>query len=58
MNPELPVLTEPIISARAGIALAGRPVNAYVNEAEMPAVAKLTSIHVTKQNAAAFHPNY
>ncbi|MCW3013386.1 MAG: sugar transporter substrate-binding protein [Solirubrobacterales bacterium] len=40
------------------MALEGKPVNAYVNEAEMPAVTKLGSIHVTKQNAAKFRPNY
>jgi ABC-type sugar transport system substrate-binding protein len=40
------------------MALDGKPVNAYVNEAELPAVTKLGSIYVTKRNAAAFHPNY
>jgi ABC-type sugar transport system substrate-binding protein len=40
------------------MALEGKPVNAYVNEAEMPAVTELGSIHVTKQNAASFRPNY
>jgi hypothetical protein len=40
------------------MALDGQPVNAYVNEAEMPAVTDLGSIYVTKQNAAAFRPNY
>jgi ABC-type sugar transport system substrate-binding protein len=40
------------------MALQGKPVNAYVNEAEMPPVTKLGSIYVTKQNAARFRPNY
>jgi hypothetical protein len=40
------------------MALEGKPVNAYVNEAEMPAVTKLGSIYVAKQNAARFRPNY
>jgi ABC-type sugar transport system substrate-binding protein len=40
------------------MALQGKPVNAYVNEAEMPPVTKLGSIYVTKQNAAQFRPNY
>jgi ABC-type sugar transport system substrate-binding protein len=40
------------------MALQGKPVNAYVNEAEMPAVTKLGSIHVTRQNAASFRPKY
>jgi hypothetical protein len=40
------------------MALEGKPVNAYVNEAEMPPVTKLGTIHVTKPNAAAFRPNY
>jgi ABC-type sugar transport system substrate-binding protein len=40
------------------MALGGKPVNAYVNEAQMPPVTKLGSIHVTKQNAAGFRPNY
>jgi ABC-type sugar transport system substrate-binding protein len=40
------------------MALEGKPVNAYVNEAEMPAVSDLGSIYVTKQNAASFRPNY
>ena len=40
------------------MALQGKPVKAYVNEAEMPAVTKLGSIYVTKQNAARFRPNY
>jgi ABC-type sugar transport system substrate-binding protein len=40
------------------MALEGKPVNAYVNEAEMPPVTELGSLYVTKQNAAAFRPNY
>jgi galactofuranose transport system substrate-binding protein len=40
------------------MALQGKPVNAYVNEADMPPVTKLGSLYVTKQNAARFHPNY
>jgi ABC-type sugar transport system substrate-binding protein len=40
------------------MALEGKPVDAYVDEAQMPAVTKLGSIYVTKRNAAAFHPNY
>jgi ABC-type sugar transport system substrate-binding protein len=40
------------------MALEGKPVNAYVNEAEMPAVTDLGSLFVTKQNAASFRPNY
>jgi ABC-type sugar transport system substrate-binding protein len=40
------------------MALGGNPVNAYVNEAEMPAVTRLGSIYVTQQNAARFRPNY
>jgi ABC-type sugar transport system substrate-binding protein len=40
------------------MALEGKPVNAYVNETEMPAVTKLGSVYITKQNAAAFRPNY
>jgi galactofuranose transport system substrate-binding protein len=40
------------------MALEGKPVNAYVNEAEMPPVTELGSIYVTKQNAARFRPNY
>jgi ribose transport system substrate-binding protein len=40
------------------MALEGKAVNAYVNEAEMPPVTKLGSLHVTKENAARFHPNY
>jgi galactofuranose transport system substrate-binding protein len=40
------------------MALEGKPVNAYVNEAELPPVTNLGSIYVTKDNAAEFHPNY
>jgi ABC-type sugar transport system substrate-binding protein len=40
------------------MALAGKPVNGYVNEAELPAVTRLGSIFVTKKNAAKFRPNY
>jgi ABC-type sugar transport system substrate-binding protein len=40
------------------MALAGKPVNAYVDEAEMPPVTRLGSIYVTKDNAAEFRPNY
>jgi ABC-type sugar transport system substrate-binding protein len=40
------------------MALEGKPVNAYVNEARMPPVTRLGSIYVTKQNAANFRPNY
>jgi ABC-type sugar transport system substrate-binding protein len=40
------------------MALEGKPVNAYVSEAQMPPVTNLGSLHVTKQNAAAFHRNY
>jgi ABC-type sugar transport system substrate-binding protein len=40
------------------MALAGQPLNAYVNEAELPAVTDLGSIHVTRENAARFEPNY
>jgi ABC-type sugar transport system substrate-binding protein len=40
------------------MALGGKPVNAYVNEAEMPPVTNLGAIHVTKENAAGFRPNY
>jgi ABC-type sugar transport system substrate-binding protein len=40
------------------MALEGKPVNGYVNEAELPAVTKLGSIFVTKQNADTFKPNY
>jgi ABC-type sugar transport system substrate-binding protein len=40
------------------MALEGKPVNGYVNEAELPAVTRLGSIFVTKKNAAKFKPNY
>jgi ABC-type sugar transport system substrate-binding protein len=40
------------------MALGGKPVNAYANEAEMPPVTKLGSLYVTKQNAARYRPNY
>jgi ABC-type sugar transport system substrate-binding protein len=40
------------------MALAGKPVNGYVNEAQMPPVTNLGSIRVTRQNAARFRPNY
>jgi ABC-type sugar transport system substrate-binding protein len=40
------------------MALEGKPVNAYVNEAEMPAVTELGSLYITKQNAASFRPIY
>jgi ABC-type sugar transport system substrate-binding protein len=40
------------------MALEGKPVNGYVNEAELPAVTKLGSIFVTKKNAGQFKPNY
>jgi ABC-type sugar transport system substrate-binding protein len=40
------------------MALEGKPVNAYVSEEAMPAVTRLGSIYVTKQNAAKFQPNY
>ena len=40
------------------MALDGKPVNAYVNEADMPPVTDLGSLYVTKQNAAKFRPNY
>ena len=40
------------------MALAGKPVNGYVNEAELPAVTSLGSIFVTKKNAATFKANY
>jgi ABC-type sugar transport system substrate-binding protein len=45
-------------SVALAMALDGRAVDAYVNEAEMPPVRKLGSLYVTKQNAARFHPNY
>jgi ABC-type sugar transport system substrate-binding protein len=40
------------------MALAGKPVNAYVDEADMPPVTGLGSLFVTKDNAARFRPNY
>jgi ABC-type sugar transport system substrate-binding protein len=40
------------------MALEAKPVNAYVNEAQMPPVTELGSLYVTKQNAARFRPNY
>ena len=40
------------------MALEGKPVDAYVNEAEMPPVTKLGTLFVTKHNAAKYHPNY
>ena len=40
------------------MALEGKPVNGYVNEAELPPVTKLGSIFVTKKNADQFKPNY
>jgi ABC-type sugar transport system substrate-binding protein len=40
------------------MALEGKPANAYVNEAELPAVTELGSIYVTKENAAEFRPSY
>jgi galactofuranose transport system substrate-binding protein len=40
------------------MALEGKPVKGYVNEAELPAVTKLGSIFVTKKNAEQFKPNY
>jgi ABC-type sugar transport system substrate-binding protein len=40
------------------MAVEGKPVNGYVNEAELPAVTKLGSIFVTKENADQFKPNY
>jgi ABC-type sugar transport system substrate-binding protein len=40
------------------MALEGKPVNAYVNEIEMPAVTNLGSIYITKQNASSFQPKY
>jgi ABC-type sugar transport system substrate-binding protein len=40
------------------MAVDGKPVNAYVNEAEMPPVTDLGSLYVTKRNAARFRPNY
>jgi galactofuranose transport system substrate-binding protein len=40
------------------MALDGKPVNAYVDEAEMPPVRKLGSIYVTKRNADRLQPKY
>jgi ABC-type sugar transport system substrate-binding protein len=40
------------------MALEGRAVNAYVNEAEMPPVTGLGSLFVTRQNAVGYHPDY
>jgi ABC-type sugar transport system substrate-binding protein len=40
------------------MALEGRAVNAYVNEAEMPPVTDLGSLFVTRQNAGRYHPDY
>jgi len=40
------------------MALEGKPVNAYVNEADLPPVTNLGSLYVTKQNAARFRPSY
>jgi ABC-type sugar transport system substrate-binding protein len=40
------------------MALDGKPVNGYVNEADMPAVTDLGSLYVTKHNAGRFRPNY
>jgi hypothetical protein len=40
------------------MALEGKPVDGYVDEADMPPVTSLGSLHVTKQNAARFHPGY
>jgi ABC-type sugar transport system substrate-binding protein len=40
------------------MALHGKPVNAYVNEATMPPVTRLGSLYVTKENADRFHANY
>lgn len=40
------------------MALEGKPVNGYINEAELPVVTKLGSIFVTKKNAGKFKPNY
>jgi ABC-type sugar transport system substrate-binding protein len=40
------------------MALEGKPVNAFVDEAEMPPVTNLGSLYVTKHNAARFRPNY
>jgi ABC-type sugar transport system substrate-binding protein len=40
------------------MALEGKPVNAYVNEAEMPPVDELGSIYVTRSNADKLDPKY
>jgi ABC-type sugar transport system substrate-binding protein len=40
------------------MALEGKPVNGYVDEADMPPVTNLGSLHVTKQNAARSDPDY
>jgi galactofuranose transport system substrate-binding protein len=40
------------------MALEGKPINAYVNEADMPPVTRLGSIFVTRDNAARIAPNY
>jgi ABC-type sugar transport system substrate-binding protein len=40
------------------MALQGRAVNAYVNEAEMQPVTDLGSLFVTRQNAVSYHPDY
>jgi len=40
------------------MALEGKPVDGYVNEAEMPPVTQLGTLFVTKQNAARYHPDY
>jgi ribose transport system substrate-binding protein len=40
------------------MALEGKPVNGYVNEAELPPVTKLGTIFITKQNANQFKPKY
>jgi ABC-type sugar transport system substrate-binding protein len=40
------------------MALEGKSVNGYVNEAELPPVTNLGSIFVTKENAGKFKPDY
>jgi galactofuranose transport system substrate-binding protein len=40
------------------MALEGKAVNAYVNEAEMPPVTGLGSLFVTRQNAVRYNPDY
>jgi ABC-type sugar transport system substrate-binding protein len=40
------------------MALNGKPLNGYVNEAELPPVTRLGSIFVTQNNAEKFKPNY